>query len=329
MNDAPLCPDIRDFERYRSGTLNPTEMEQLTRHLEVCPRCAETVEKLMAQDTSLGGVSTTSAEDAGRLNNAVQALIERPCLRPPWLTPKFDEVVTVNLSEASSEQAGYPSVDSLRGEIYDFLLPVLERKEPVQLGPYRVVGALGKGSAGIVLEAEDQQLGRTVALKVLKPVLAANAAASRRFLREARAAAALTHDHIVPIYHVGADRGIPYLVMPLLAGETLERRFRRQGILPLSEVLRIGREVATGLAAAHERGLVHRDIKPGNLWLEAGSGRVRILDFGLARIEEEDGQQSHSGGPVGTPAYMAPEQARGETVGPRPTSLAWAASCTG
>jgi hypothetical protein len=152
---------------------------------------------------------------------------------------------------------------------------------------------------------------------MMKPALAASHAAQQRFLREARAAAAVTDDHIVPIYHVGAYEGIPYLVMPFLAGETVEKRFRREGRLPLTEVLRIGREVAVGLAAAHREGLVHRDIKPGNLWLDAGSGRVRILDFGLARIAEENSDLSRAGQAMGTPAYMAPEQARGETAGPR------------
>src|SRR5713226_6416073 len=117
----------------------------------------------------------------------------------------------------------------------------------------------------------------------MRPVLAAHPDSRQRFLREARAAAAIEHDHIVTIYHVGEDRGVPFLAMPLLRGETLEDRLRRCGKLTLAEGLRIGRETAEGLAAAHERGLIHRDIKPANLWLEGERGRVKVLDFGLAR----------------------------------------------
>ena len=135
---------------------------------------------------------------------------------------------------------------------------------------------------GAVFHAVDIQLGRPVALKVLRPGLADSALARERFLREARAAAALEHDHVVPIYQVGEDRGIPYLAMPLLRGQSLQERLHGGARLPEAEVLRIGREVAEGLAAAHAQGLVHRDIKPANLWLEEGSGRVKILDFGLA-----------------------------------------------
>jgi serine/threonine protein kinase len=132
-------------------------------------------------------------------------------------------------------------------------------------------------------------------------------------LREARAAAAIKHDHIVTVYQVGEDRGIPFLAMEFLEGESLESRLEREDKLLVAEVLRIGREIALGLAAAHKRDLVHRDIKPANVWLEAETGRVKILDFGLARPAECDGLTAQ-GAIVGTPAYMAPEQAQGKTV---------------
>ena len=118
----------------------------------------------------------------------------------------------------------------------------------------------------------------------MKPSLAAMADYHRRFLREAQLAAAIEHEHIVTIYQVGEDRGVPFLAMRLLQGETLEERLDRlKGRLPIPEVLRIGREIAEGLDAAHSRGLVHRDIKPANIWLETGRDKVKIVDFGLAR----------------------------------------------
>jgi hypothetical protein len=200
------------------------------------------------------------------------------------------------------------------------LQPPQQPDEMGRLGPYRVLKVLGAGGMGIVFQAEDPQLKRAVALKVLRPALAASATARRRFLREAQAVAALEHDNIVTIYQVGEDR-LPFLAMPLLRGETLQARIERAGKLPPGEVLRIGRETARGLAAAHEHGLIHRDIKPSNLWLEAGpggapGGRVKILDFGLARRAEgsEETQLSRPGVLCGTPLYMAPEQARGEAV---------------
>src|SRR5262249_42032698 len=139
---------------------------------------------------------------------------------------------------------------------------------PGRVGEYVVRGVLGEGGMGAVLLADDVRLGRQVALKMILPQLQGNPIARERFLREARAAAGGRHDHVVPIYHIGEDGGTPYLVMPLLKGESLGARMARTGPLPPSEAVRVGREAAEGLAAAHAKGLVHRDVKPSNLWLE-------------------------------------------------------------
>jgi hypothetical protein len=186
-----------------------------------------------------------------------------------------------------------------------------------RLGPYRVLTVLGVGGMGVVFHAEDLQLRRPVALKALRPVLAASAGARERFLREARAAAAVKNEHVVTIYEVGEDRGIPYLAMQLLHGESLETCLRRRRSLPPGEVLGVGREIAEGLAAAHARGVIHRDIKPANVWLAGERGRIKILDFGLARAATEDARLTRSGAVVGTPGYLAPEQARGRPVDER------------
>jgi serine/threonine protein kinase len=176
---------------------------------------------------------------------------------------------------------------------------------------FRIVRLLAEGGMGSVYEAVDRQLGRSVALKVMRPHVADFQTARERFLREARAAAAVEHDHIVPIYQVGEHNGIPYLTMPLLRGETLNDRLQRGPRLTSAEVLRISREVAEGLAAAHAHGLIHRDIKPANIWLDAATSRAKILDFGLARVANEAARLTQDGSILGTPAYMAPEQARG------------------
>ena len=121
----------------------------------------------------------------------------------------------------------------------------------------------------------------------------------------------------MPIHQVGEDRGVPFVAMQFLEGEPLDERLKREGRLSVAEVVRIGRETAEGLAAAHDKGLIHRDIKPANIWLEGKKGRVKILDFGLARAAADDSHLTQTGAILGTPAYMAPEQAGGEKVDPR------------
>jgi serine/threonine protein kinase len=199
-------------------------------------------------------------------------------------------------------------------ELYDFLAPAQEADELGRLGSYRVMKVLGAGGMGVVFQAEDPQLKRQVALKALLPSLAASPSARQRFVREAQAAASLEHDHIIPIYQVGEDRGLPFMAMPLLKGQPLDSRLEREPQPPLPEVLRIGREIARGLAAAHDRGLIHRDVKPANIWLEAETGRVKILDFGLARGTSDGTQLTQAGAIIGTPAFMAPEQSGGKGV---------------
>jgi hypothetical protein len=190
-----------------------------------------------------------------------------------------------------------------------------------RIGDYLILRELGRGGMGVVYEAEDVKLQRPVALKVMSPEVAARADARQRFLQEARATAALEHENVVAIYHVGEDRGVPFLAMPLLQGETLEQRLRREPKLPVAEAVRLAREAAEGLAAAHEKGLIHRDVKPANLWLTQSSGtsnesrgRLKVLDFGLARSLGGEAQLTSPGAFLGTPAYVAPEQARGEEV---------------
>jgi serine/threonine protein kinase/formylglycine-generating enzyme required for sulfatase activity len=200
---------------------------------------------------------------------------------------------------------------------YDFLAPAREADEMGRLGEYRILKVLGAGGMGVVFQAEDPKLKRKLALKVMRPALAASESAKQRFLREAQTAAAIEHDNIVPIYQVGEDRGVPFIAMPLLKGEPLDARLERDKALPTREIIRIGREAARGLAAAHAAGLVHRDIKPANLWLEGEEGCVKVLDFGLARAASSDSNLTQQGAIVGTPAYMAPEQAAGQALDAR------------
>ncbi len=183
------------------------------------------------------------------------------------------------------------------------------------LAHYRVLRLLGEGGMGLVFLAEDSLLSRHVALKVIRPEIADKPGISQRFTREARATAAIKHDHIVTIYQVGQQNGIPFLAMEYLKGISLAQWLDQGHKPPVDLVLRIGREIAGGLSAAHRQGLIHRDVKPENIWLEAPSGRVKILDFGMARSQREDVEITRTGKVMGTPAYMAPEVARGEPAG--------------
>ncbi len=191
---------------------------------------------------------------------------------------------------------------------------------PERFGEFRILGELGRGGMGVVYRAEDPNLKREIAIKVMLPQYAANPDAKARFVREARSQAKVEHEHVAAIFHVAEHAGVPYLVMPLLKGMTLQAAIKANPRPPLTEVIRITREVAEGLAAAHEKGLVHRDIKPANIWLEGKKLRVRVLDFGLARAADveatdtNDGPLTAEGAIVGTPAYMSPEQARGDAV---------------
>ena len=174
---------------------------------------------------------------------------------------------------------------------------------------------LGEGGMGVVFEAKGHQPRSPGGLKVLRPEQAANEQSRQRFVQEAKIVAALQHDHIITIYQVGEERGLPYFAMQLLQGTPLDRLLKTRGQMSIPDVVRIGREVAEGLSVAHARNLVHRDIKPANIWLEHSGKqegyRVKILDFGLARNVSDAGQHlTRTGVIMGTPGYMAPEQAR-------------------
>lgn len=180
-----------------------------------------------------------------------------------------------------------------------------------RIGNYEVQGVIGRGGMGLVFRALDRSLNRHVAIKVLDPALASVGTARQRFGMEARAMAAISHEHVVPVYSVDVHRGLPYFAMEYIPGGTLEARIRQHGPLDLISILQIARQVAMALAAAHECGLVHRDIKPANILLDRGVERVRVADFGLARVSS-DASFTRSGFIAGTPQFMSPEQVRGE-----------------
>ena len=189
---------------------------------------------------------------------------------------------------------------------------------PASIGSYRILRVLGEGGMGAVYLGEHQALGRLAAIKVLQPALSARADIVQRFFNEARAATAIRDPGIVSIFDFGHDSaGNAYIVMELLDGESLDARLARLGRLRADDTMRIGRQVASALAAAHARGIVHRDLKPDNIFLVpdpevAGGERAKILDFGIAKLAtDQGGSHTQVGSIMGTPAYMSPEQCRG------------------
>ena len=177
---------------------------------------------------------------------------------------------------------------------------------------YELEGEIGRGGMSVVYRARDVRLNRPVAIKVLPPELSYDAAVRARFTREAQTAAQLGHAHIVPIYDVGERDGVAYLVMALVTGGSLAEILTRTPRQPIDEVRRLLSEIADALAYAHLRGVIHRDIKPDNILLDAHSGRSMVTDFGIARAMEANSRLTATGIAVGTPTYMSPEQAVGE-----------------
>ncbi|MCE9608322.1 MAG: protein kinase [Planctomycetia bacterium] len=305
MKPTTACPPADLLRLAAETSLAGAELETILVHLERCGICTEAFRTLSGKDAwsetlrNVPALSPASLEEA----EAVARLID--VLRR--VGPGEDQSLRRALSAESTTVAKASSVTT-RSSDYSFLSPPTSTDELGRLGSYRVLRELGRGGMGIVFEAEDPALHRRVALKVMQPSQAADAAAKQRFLVEARATAAIEHEHIVIIHQVGEEAGLPYLTMQLLRGESLAARLEKGAALPVGEALRVALETAQGLAAAHARGLIHRDIKPANIWIDAKGDRVKVVDFGLARDLTSDVQLTQSGALAGTPAYMSPEQ---------------------
>jgi len=271
-----------DPERLRlllQERLSALEQNEVMGHLDYCQRCQETLEGLAAEK--------------------------------PW----WEELRRIPVTEPwpGEPEMENPPPGHEVGLPLDFLDPADDPAHLGRLGPFVITEILGRGGMGIVFKGLDVALNRPVAIKVLAPYFASSGAARKRFAREAQAAAAVVHEHVVAIHGVDTWKGLPYLVMSFVNGHSLQERLDAEGPLGVREILRIGMQTASGLAAAHAQGLVHRDVKPANILLENGVERVKLTDFGLARAVD-DASLTQSGVIAGTPQYMAPEQAAGETV---------------
>ncbi len=296
------CPTEQNIQRFLLGLLPLDATEVLEQHLLSCEVCVKTAHALKTSDTLVDALQTLppdDEEDKKVVKRLVTTLLALAHL------PESEQKTAAQTPSRTPSQIDLP---------VGFLGPPEEEDDIGTLGGYRVLRILGTGGMGMVFEAEDVRLHRRVALKVMRPELSVNELHRQRFLREARATAAIEHENIVDIYQVGEDRGVVFLAMPLLRGQTLDDYLTNGGQVSLQMLLSVGIQTAKGLAAAHKKNLVHRDIKPSNLWIEP-DGRVKIVDFGLARSTGSDRTRiTQSDAILGTPAYMAPEQTRSKSI---------------
>ncbi len=277
-------------ERYLAGLLSHAEETSFVGHLDTCAACRQDLVAIAGDETDWRTARELLRYScaAHRRANSGQSIVE------PF--------AALDVSEADPVRLAFPS----------FLGATDDPAMIGRIGSYEIRGVLGRGGFGWVLKGHDRALDRIVAIKILDPSAASVGPARERFAREARAMASLSHDHVVPIYAVDTHAGLPYFVMEYVAGGSLERRLKTEGRCDVVSIVRIGLQIAQALAAAHRDGLIHRDIKPGNILLDRGTERVRMTDFGLARVANEV-SSTRSGVIAGTPQYMAPEQVRGET----------------
>jgi serine/threonine protein kinase len=306
MNSFVSCLTAERLRQLSADELSPRELEQLEAHVTHCVKCRDKLEQGSAEQgwwEEVRDVLTGSA-------------------LPAACSGVWDSVP----DDAAHDGCG--AVEQYR----QLLGPTDDPRMLGRIGPYEVVGILGRGGMGVVFKGFDAALNRYVAIKMLLPHLATSGGARKRFAREAQAAAAVIHDNVMAIHSVAEWQGVPYLVMPYGRGVSLQRRLSDNGPLEVREILRIGMQTARGLAAAHAQGLVHRDVKPANILLGQDVERVTLTDFGLARAVD-DASLTRIGVLAGTPQYMSPEQARGKTVDARSDLFSLGsvlyAACTG
>jgi len=301
------CPPTGDLKRLIDGDIADGDQSRLTAHLDACESCQKKIEDIAAGGPGLLACACSTENVRPERTSAYWPAV-RELERELVKVSNGPLAVTRGQDEAEITTA----VDE---DVLKFLDPPEEPGTIGKLGRFHVVELVGKGGMGLVLRALDVCLQRQVALKVLDPQYAKNDLARNRFIREARAAASISHENVVAVHHVEKHRDeFPYLVMRLITGQSLQDLLdEKNGPLEVSEIVRIGQQTAAGLAAAHEQTLIHRDIKPANILLESGTGKVLLTDFGLARATE-DAKLTQTGFVAGTPLYMSPEQARGDTL---------------
>ena len=298
------CPEPEELRQLLDSSLAEQRQQECTEHLDACECCQAKLEEIATEGTHLSQVCKHLDQGKPEATSAYWPALKALDAGAPLATARRPPARQRELS-------------------LDFLAPASDAAYLGRLGQFDVMRVVGRGGMGVVLEAFDSRLHRHVAVKVLDPELVGDEISRQRFCREARAAASITHENVVAVHQVEKSGDgtlpygtLPYMVMQLVVGESLEERLERQSPLPVREIVRIGMQAAHGLEAAHAQGLIHRDIKPGNILLESPHDRVKLTDFGLARATQ-DVKLTQSGFVSGTPLYMAPEQVMGQEADQR------------
>ena len=301
-NRQKQCFDKSRLEMFLNERLDENDESQVLDHINTCKSCQSALENIAAGKDGWKDLQNQLAEH-------------------------LDLDVSLETAPFMSRDR-----DIEMEKLKEYLGPTDNPDMLGRLGSYEVCGLVGRGSTGVVVKALDTRLNRFVAIKVLSPSFSSNGPARTRFEREGRSVAAVSHEHVVPIHSVNEYRGLPYIVMHYVDGGSLHQRIEKNGPLETCEVVRIGMQIAKGLAAAHGQGIIHRDVKPANVMLESGVDRAMVSDFGLARVADE-AAMTRSGVIAGTPQYMSPEQAMGDPIDPRSDLFSLGsvlyAACTG
>jgi eukaryotic-like serine/threonine-protein kinase len=278
----------------------------LNQDIGQCPDFAATLAAGAAELVNLT-VATSRDRLSGTMRSAATMRIPGSVTQPPPSAART-HMAPVNATPMPAPAGG--PMPEFRPEFAEQLPP-----GGCRLGGYELVSILGRGAMGVVFKAFEPSLHRHVAIKMLAPALATTEGARQRFTREARVAAAIQHENVVTVYAVRESAGMTYLAMEYVRGTCLETRIEQHGPMPVLLHLATARQIASGLAAAHAKGIVHRDIKPANILLEDDTGRVKLTDFGLARVTD-DARITTEGALIGTPFFMAPEAIQGEEITP-------------
>lgn len=299
MARSNTCLDHDTLNQFLNQQLLGDEETQVMMHIEGCEDCRTTL-------TEMTGKACFASEIRDHLGNVEVQNVFGDATTPA--RPKQDALPSEDVipSVADESQADLDQILSLLG-------PTDDPEMLGRIGPYEIGGVVGRGCTGVVFKAVDKRLNRLVAIKMLSPAFADHGTARCRFEREARSIAAVRDDQVISVFAVADHRGLPYIVMDYMPSGSLQQRIDRSGPLSTHEVTRIGMQIARALGAAHDQGIVHRDVKPANVLLENGMDRAIVTDFGLARVVDET-SMTRTGAISGTPQFMSPEQARGELV---------------
>ncbi len=314
MATQTACPAPEALRQFLRNEIAAGMALPIERHLAACELCASHLEKLLAADELVEAMQHAEQVEANFPRSEVLRSLQQ---RLSGMRPTFVSGAASSPGRNEPGEGRPTTTPILPLDYTPFLGAPEEADELGRVGPYRLLRLLGRGGMGMVFQAEDTLRKRPVAFKMVLPAYVGDSSLRSHFLRAAQAMASFTHDRLVRVHQVGEAEGLPFFVMDYLEGKSLKNWLAEQAKRSIRQILRLTREIAEGLASAHEQGIVHRDLQPGNIWLEGEQHRVKLLDVGLARPLTQEMRLANPGAMLGNPAYMAPELVDGQEVDAR------------